>query len=172
MKYLAFILLLLLSTSSCNRDDRTRYEQRINAELILPTGLNQIETHAFIIRDVNSFFNANATLNGYSPAEVDEVLAGRGNMNLLFSNNGLGFIERVSIRVFNTPTPLSWKEMYYFDFIPINEGAQVNLFNSISNLESIVTNETFDLEVRLKFRSFIPANTRLEFDLGYLVYIK
>ncbi len=171
MKNIIIILLLSFLFSSCNKDNRQRYEQRLNIQVDIPSGLNLIETHAFIINDIPSFYKTSLNINGYQEADVDEILASEGAFNLIFNNGGLNFIEKISIRIYEKSNPLSYREMYYFDFVPLNEDASINLFPGIANLQKYIENDNFSLEVRLKFRSYVPPGTRLSLDFGYNVFI-
>lgn len=171
---LSIIILFItsISFSSCKKDNRINFQERLEVDVELGNGLNLVETHVFIVRDIASLIEGNLMNNGITIDDVDEIQSGRGDFTFPFFNGDFDFIQRVSIRVFNRSDPDGFKEMYYNDFVPINQGNKLNLFSNISNLKNIVSNEMFDMEVRLKFRSFVPPQTRIRLNFGYIAYLK
>lgn len=171
MRAFFFLVGLSVLLTSCNKDDRTKYEERLELDIKIPTGLNLIETHTFEIYRNKTFFKSNQMLNGYQLDEIDAINAASGSIRSIFSSNGLGFIENITIRVFDPLVPNSTKEMYYRDFIPTNQGSSMNLFGGLADLTPILTNDEFVVQVKLKFRSFVPPNTELRISYGYNVFI-
>ena len=156
----------------CNKDSRDRVSGSINAEFDIPNGLNTIETHVFVIKDVSSFFESTLAQSGRSIDDIDEVLSAKGDLVFPFISGRIDFLDKVSIRIYNRIDPDNYKEMYYLDAIPLNANNPLKLFSTISNLQPILENDNFDMEVRLKFRSFTPPNPRIRLDFGYTIYFQ
>ena len=169
-----FILVLftLISVLGCNRDNRARVEQRLNVEFDIPAGLNTLETHIFVIRDINSFFESTLIGSGRSALDIDEINASTANMEFPFTSGNVNFLNRLSIRIFPSGRPDEFKEMYYLDFIPNNVKNPVNLFGTIADLTPILQNGKFDMEVRLNFRTFTQPNPNVRINFGYNMYFK
>jgi hypothetical protein len=166
------LFLLLALTIGCNKDTRDSVQGSIDAEFDIPNGLNTIETHVFVIEDVTSFFEQTLLQNGRSINDIDEVLSAKGDLVFPFISGSINFLDKVSIRIYNRFDPNNYKEMYYLDAIPLNANNPLKLFSTISNLQPILENENFDMEVRLKFRAFTPPNLRVRLDFGYTIYFQ
>ena len=92
--YIFFSLLLL---TSCEKETLVRYEVALDAEFDLPTGLNTVETHYFIIRNVPTFYLQNAELKGVDTSSIVNISASRGLIRSKFQDVDFDFINRISI---------------------------------------------------------------------------
>lgn len=171
LKYITFLFIITLSFG-CNKDTRDRVEGSIDAEFDIPNGLNTIETHVFVIKDVASFFEQTLLQSGRSINDIDEVLSAKGDLVFPFISGSINFLDKVSIRIYNRFDPDNFKEMYYLDAVPLNANNPLKLFSTIANLQPILENESFDMEVRLRFRAFTPPNPRVRLDFGYTIYFQ
>jgi hypothetical protein len=172
MKQLLFILPIVFLISGCNKENRARTEQRLQVQFDLPAGLNTLETHIFVIRDINSFFEATLIESGRSASDIDEINSAAANMEFPFTSGNINFLSRLSVRIFPSGRPDEFKEMYYLDFIPNNVNNPLNLFGTIADLTPIIQNGKFDMEVRLNFRTFTQPNPNVRINFGYNVYFK
>ena len=168
-KILVIFSLIAVTIISCQKDTSFRYEVGLTADFAIPSGLNTVETHYFIIRNVPVFYKFNADRNGVDVATITNVLASRGLMRSTFSEADYDFISRVSVYAVSRKDPTVKREMYYLDFVPVNTGREMKMLSSTTQLKEILSEEFIDLEVRLNFRSISPSllSTRIEF--GYAV---
>ncbi len=166
------ILGLLLVLGACNKDNRTRYEQRLTTSFELPLGLNLLETHVFVIENIDSRFDDLLKEHNLTIDQITDVEAGPNLMDAPLNSSKLNFLEEVVVRVYNKSDPNAYKEMYYLDPVPFNVGSSIFLNGSLSNLTPVLSKDRFDMEIRVKLRSFAPSNLRFDFDFGYFAYIE
>ena len=165
------LVLPILISCGCTSDDRINHNQRLSTFIDLPTNLSLVETHVFTIQNIPSLLTSNANLNGYTIAQIDEIISDRGIISASFSSANLSMIDDIAVRIYTT-NKNEFKEMYYRDIIPFDQGKQMDLFSGLANLQQVLSNETFNMEIRVRLRSFVPPGTRLDLDFGYVVYLQ
>ncbi len=166
------ILLILFSIGavSCGKESIVRYEVAIDAEFTIPPGLNTVETHYFIIRNVPTFYLQNANLKGIDTSSIVNVFASRGLMQSKFQDVDFDFVSRVSIYAVSKKDSNKKREMYYLDFVPLTTGNQLKMLSSTTQLKEIFEEELIDIEVRLNFRNITTSNILTTIDFGYAVF--
>ena len=167
--YLILILGLSLLTS-CDKETVVRYEVSIDAEFDIPTGLNTVETHYFVLRNVPTFYKQNADIKGIDTASIVNVAASRGLIKSKFQDIEFDFVDRISIYAVSRKDPNKKREMYYLDFVPLTTGTQLKMLSSTTQLKDILSEEFIDLEVRLNLRNFTTSNIRAQIEFGYAVF--
>ena len=141
----------------------------MEAEFDIINGLNTIETHYFIIRNVPTFYSQSAQLKGVDTSLIKNVVASRGLMRGKFQDIDFDFISRVSIYAVSRKNPSNKREMYYLDFVPIGTNTELRMLSSSTDLKEIMKEEWIDLEVRLNFRTFTGSNLRSKIVFGYAI---
>jgi hypothetical protein len=169
MRLILFALLLVLF-ASCEKETIVRYEVSLDAEFDIPIGLNTIETHYFIIKNVPTFYTQSANNRGVDTSGILNVLASRGLIRAKFQDRDFDFVERVSVYAVSRKDPSFKREMYYIDFVPLTTGNQLRMLSSTTELKKIMGEEFIDLEIRLNFRNFNTAPIRARLEFGYAVF--
>ncbi|MBL0098943.1 MAG: hypothetical protein IPP49_01930 [Saprospiraceae bacterium] len=82
-----------------------RYQADMDAEFDLPTGLNTVETHYFIIRDVPTNYKLNADLKGVDTSSIFNVQASKGLLTSKFGGVDFDFINRISVYAVSKKDP-------------------------------------------------------------------
>lgn len=164
------LFLALMCMVSCEKDTPVRYEVALSADFDIPSGLNTVETHYFIVRNIPVFYKFNADRNSVDTSTITNVLASRGLMRSLFSDADYNFISRVQVYAVSRKDPTLKREMYYLDFVPNSTGRELKMLSSTTQLKEILSEEIIDMEVRLNFRAITTSllSTRIEF--GYAVF--
>lgn len=136
------------------------FEMEIEAELLIPAGLNSFDTHYFIVRDVPTRI-ANYTLNTFE--DIDRIQASNALITGRFQDIDYGIIDQIIIEVISQSDPSTQKEIFYNNLVPFSQNSDLQLLSSLSNVKEILTEEFVDLEIRLIFKSFTPRelDTRL-----------
>jgi hypothetical protein len=163
------ICIMVMLSSSCEKEIQVRYEVSLDANFDIPSGLNTLETHYFIIRDVPTFYNLNASLKRQDTAAINQVIASRGLIRSRFNDVNFDFVERISIYAVSKKNPDLKREMYYLDFVPLNTGRELRMLSSTTALKEIIQEETMDVEIRMNVRNFTNTSIRATFDFGYAV---
>lgn len=164
-----FFLLIVVLFSSCEKETQVRYEVSLDANFDIPSGLNTLETHYFIIRDVPTFYSLNASLKRQDTAGINQVIASRGLIRSRFNDVDFDFVERISIYAVSKKNPDLKREMYYLDFVPLTTGRELRMLSSTTALKEIIQEETMDIEIRMNVRNFTNTAIRATFEFGYAV---
>ncbi len=164
------ILFGLFLFTSCEKETLVRYEVALDAEFDIPTGLNTVETHYFIIRNVPTFYLQNAALKGVDTSSIVNISASRGLIRSKFQDVDFDFISRISIYAVSKKDATKKREMYYLDFVPVNTDTQLRMLSSTTQLKDMMNEEFIDLEVRINLRSFTTSNIRAKIEFGYAVF--
>lgn len=153
---LLFAVILILF-SSCEDKETPLFKMNFESEFAIQAGLNTIETHYIIIQDVSSLIESYKATFNVTDEEISSILPSRATMSQIFSNYPYDYIDKISFWAVSNIDPTLRKEMFYMDFVPLNQDDELQMISSISNLKDIMLEGSFDLEVKLNFRSF-PIN--------------
>ncbi len=170
LKFRVLSFFLLVSIFACEKERLPLYEVNMDADFVIPSGLNTIATHVFLIRDVPTNYKFSADTRNIDTSSITNIQSARGLMRAKFSSVDYDFISRVSVYAVSRKDPTLRREMYYLDFVPLETNEELKMLSSTSELKEILKEEFIDVEVRLNFRAFTgPAlPTRLVF--GYAVF--
>jgi len=173
--FIGVSLLMALLLNSCNKDEHCgtfmKFEGRIDATFTIPNGLNTIETHYFLIRNVPTNFRTLALANNRDIENINCIVASRGLMRAVFDDLRYDFIERIQVYAVTKNEPIKKREMYFLDFVPLNTGTVLPMASSTTELKEILLeNDLIDLEVRLVLRDFPRGNIVTRLDFGFAVF--
>lgn len=168
MKRLFFLFFVVIFGIQCNRGDNLNlaFEMEYpNIIFEIPAGLNTIESHFFLLKDIptakNFFF-------GDIPEEdIQAIVPSYARMTALDGNSiDYDFLFEVSVRICQPNKESNClREIFYRDRIPNNVGNRLDLIPNDNNLKEILTQDDFTIEVVLKrLVSTSPTfiNSRLE----------
>ena len=164
------LVLGIISLTSCGSDRQELFIIDNEIEFFIPGALNTIETHVFIIRNVPSFYRANLSANGASDEQVVSITATRARLTGSFGIVDYDFIDEISVRALSRTDPGLNREMYFQDRIPFNQSGDLELFSSISELKDILSQEVFDMEVRIRLRQSTPLQLQNKLIFSYAVF--
>lgn len=162
--------MIVISLLSCGSDRQELFIVDNEVEFILPGALNTIETHVFIIRNVPSFYRTSLSANGASDDQVVSITATRARLMGSFGTIDYNFIAEISVRALSKSDPGLNREMYFQDRIPFNQSGDLELFSSISELKDILSEEVFDMEVRIRLRQSTPLQIQNKLIFSYAVF--
>ncbi len=168
--YPFFFFLLVLSITGCSSGRTPLFEIQNEVDFILPGGLNTIETHVFVIRDVPSFFRTGLMNNGFSESDVVSIGATRATISSSGQVLDFSFMSRVSIRAISQSDTGLNKEMFFLENIPLNQSGELRLFSSITELVDILSEDVFDLEIRITLRNATPLDLQNKLIFNYAVF--
>ncbi len=167
MKYIyLFLVLLSLNMSSCTKDNgRHLFDTEIEVNFDIPAGLNNLETHYFNIKNIPSFYEEKKSIYGVSDDDILKSLANRASIIPRFQEVDYGFIRDISIKLYDDEYPRS--EAFYLETVRISEENELNLLSSLTNLKDILSKPTFDLEIRINFKTFTVRTTENKIKLNF-----
>lgn len=160
MKNYLFGLLVLITGLSCGGGETPLFVMEVDAELIIPAGLNSLDSHYFIIRDVPTRI-ANYTATTFN--DIDRIQSSNANLVGRVQEIDYSIIDQITIEVISKSDPSNQKEIFYNNLIPFREQNELKLLSSLSDVSDILTEDLIDLEIRLILKTFTPTefDTRL-----------
>ncbi len=167
-RFLFFALMLFMV--GCSSDRTPLFEVQNEVNFILPGGLNTIETHVFVIRDVPTFFRSGLTTNGFSESDVVSIGATRATIASSGQVGDFSFMSRVSVRAISQSDSDLNKEMFFLENIPFNQSGELRLFSSITELVDILREDVIDLEIRITLRNSTPLDLQNKLIFNYAVF--
>ena len=171
MARIAFFLFLFSGVFfSCGSDRTEVFEVDNEIEFITPGGLNTIETHVFVIRNVPTFIDNALQANGLNKDQVVGIGATKAKLIGAFGSIDYDFIDDISVRAISKTDPNLNKEMFFMDRISFNHNGDLELFSSITELREIMLDSIIDIEVRIRFRRAFPTQIQHRLVFSYAVF--
>lgn len=163
--------MMVLTMVSCTQQETADYEFFVTTQTTIPSGLNNIETHVFVIPDVYPFLAANLQAKGTDISRVTSITPGRAELYDRFNSTQLGFIRDVSVRARKIDDPQDYVELFKLDNVNINEGNRIALLNTLNDIEDWIDEDEIEIELRLRLRGFSPHTLSLGMDFSYAVFV-
>lgn len=151
-RYSFFCFLLVISSFSACRKG-ARIDIPFRAYVTVPAGLNTGFSHHFAIRDIIGVDYADMV--SARPAYFTlTVEYGEGNMD--FVQQGFMYTVKDGIR----------QEVAYQTDLPLTNATFAELYPSILEVNDHISQDVFDMELKLIFRSIPVTETRIRIDFG------
>ena len=161
------ILGVVLLLISCSKSDQILFEMNVEAEFVIQPGLGTLDTHYFTINQVPT------RIKTYVPSgdflAIGKILPNRAEIRSHFDPFDFSIVQEVSIWAISARDPNLRKEIFYQDRVNFSEQKELRLFSSLSEVSDILLEDEFDLEVRLRFRTFTPTETQTRLTMNFLV---
>ncbi len=168
IKRLLLFLLPIILLSNCKKDDNFLFEIPYQAQFTIPAGLNIFGSHIFEIRMIPSRLDSLLAFNNVDPADIKSINGRSARISAVFSNIPYNFVREAYIEVFDANDPdRVWKEGFYRQQVPLNNGSDLDLIASLADLQTFLLEDSFNIRVRLKLREISPEfiESRLDFSL-------
>ena len=168
--YGIWIIFIATHFLSCTKGQQLLFEVNNEVEFVMPGGLNTIETHIFVIRDIPTFFEPNLNSFGFRVEDVASINATRATILGSFQAIDYDFIGEIAIRAKSPKNPSLNREMFFMENIPFNHRGELRLFSSITDLTEIMKEKVFDMEIRIRLRSFVGRDIQHKLIFSYGVF--
>ena len=168
--YLLGFFFLTSFLFSCEKETPVKFIAELDAEFDVPSGLNTVETHYFLLRNVPVFFSQNAARYNLDTSQVQSLLASKGLLRDKFLNVNFDFISRISVYAVSRKNPSVKREMFYLDQVPLSVGKELRMLSSTTQLKDLFQEETIDLEIRINVRQFVPGPLTARLEFGYAAF--
>lgn len=155
---------------SCEKETPVRYTTNLDVEFDIPSGLNTVETHYFILKNVPVFYKQNASNYNTDTASIQNVIASKGLIRSTYLDIDFDFVSRISVYAVSRKNPALKREMFYLDQVPLATGKELRMLSSTTQLKDLLKEEFVDIEVRINVRNFVPQPIRARLEFGYAVF--
>jgi len=141
-------------------------------DINVPAGLNTVESHFFVIEDVQTFASTLISSNNQDADNIGSVLGGTGNLQTRFSGLDLDFVEDIGIHILDKNDHTKRSEAFYIlnDIIPFGSKTRIDMLPSIVDLKKWLLDDTVDVEFRINFRGFLPQEIDGRVEMRFFAY--
>ncbi len=140
-------------------------------EFSVPAGLNTIEAHYFLNFDVPIPFDRLTDEAGIDKGNITQFVPTRGTLIAARNTSAdLQSIRSVNVFVLDPSNPDRRLEVYYMELVEPGPKTEINLFNTIRNLQSVITDDLATMEVRLEFVTPPRTTMELRLDMTFGVF--
>ena len=160
---------LLVLTASCAKNKKAEYFSMLQVyDFEIRAGLNTTVTHFFVSPPLNSTYELQLEETGHTADQVGGVFPKFAELSAVFDDVDLDFVSAVEIRLYDPFDPDHAQEVFYMIPVPANTNATIRPFPGLANVEDIVSEPTYGIEMRLIFRQPPPItfDLRLELELS------
>ena len=170
--FFSALLFVVLTTGnwSCGSGTEPAFFVDLDREFDIPVGLNTIETHIFQLRNVPNFLESGLIGAGVSREEITSIGPADARIVSAFGAIDWSFVSWVEIYAISRQDQSLRQRIFYIDSPDFNNRNEVLLFNTFADMKEIFEEDTFDLEVRLRFRTFVPTNIPARIEFNYAVF--
>jgi len=168
MRHLFFIIILSFCINSCTDDARPAFDIDIETFFVIPAGLNSLDSHVFELYNIPTFIdviNPNAT-----PESITSVKANRGRLTGRFTNIDYQIVDRIAISAISVEDPDLEKEVFYMDFIPLDQQGDLEMFSSLPEVKEILLQDNIHLKIKLNFKTFVPSDIETRVLLNFKAF--
>jgi hypothetical protein len=163
--FLTFCSIVLLAGCS-DETPQALFSFTKEVTLEIPAGLNTIDTHNFLERDITNEVQLILDQRNLTWDDISRVDPGDVTLTS-FDVSNYRFIQAVSILISNPANPAVEKEMAFLEPVPINTKGDLHLFPTLVDLKEILSGRMYTLRTKIKLRSitpvFIEARLLIEF---------
>jgi len=163
---LALIVALGIIFSSCAKDRNILFDLPFELRLEIPAGLNPLDRHFFLIRDVPT--NLQAFKDQFQVG--DQMISMRPSNAVLSSvggNQNWAFLREVEISIFEDNDPDKDTEVFLTNNVPVNAGQSVVVLPFEDDVHNLLDTERVDFKISIRLRgtspSFIESVVNLSF---------
>ncbi len=168
---LAILLVIILCCSSCDKNSTPLFEMEMFFELDIPAGLNTLESHFFIVRDVPTFASSLLTGNGVDPEDIGFINGLTATMETRFSGLDLDFVEDIGVHFFEDDISTRQESFYVFnDFIEFGNKTEIPMIPTLVDFKDVLLQETVDIEFKINLRAFIPSELDTRVTMRFNVF--
>ncbi len=165
MRYLLLFIIPFL-WSGCRNDEPILFELEFREDFEITAGLNTIETHHFLLRNINTNLDSYLSSFGYQESDISLINPNNATLEVLFGNSDLDFVFEVSVRAYKE-NPLDYQEIFYRENVPLNTSSVLQLLPTLVDVKKLMQEDVFNIDVAFLFRNAPPQfiDARLTLDL-------
>ncbi len=158
----------MMALSSCESTPEPIFTMRVEADMVIPAGLNSFDTHYLYIRDVPTRI-ANYISGPIDAEGIAQVYPDQAVLNSLFVAIDWAIIREISVRAISAEDPEINEEIFFHNRISNSSVKELPLLSSLPDVKDILLQDKLTLEVRLNLRSSTPAEIESRLTMNFSV---
>ena len=164
-----YIIIPAILLLSCNKENlRPLFEVESVTSFTIPAGLNTVETHYFPIRNLTSSLAAQLETRNLTLDDISVIKPQTLVLTSLDPDVEFNFITSIISEMY-TVNPDEGLEIYFREPVPINTKSDLVLFPSLLNVKDYISQSLFNIEMKLRVRTFINRDIDVRVDMVFQV---
>ncbi len=144
------------------------FEMESTQSFVLPAGLNSVESHFFRIEKIPSSLPAQLKSRNLKLDDINRIQPKEFTFTSLESNSQYSFIQDVTINIYSRLNNTK-KEIAFLDPVPPNTDKVIHLFPTLVDVKDYMSEEFYNVEIRIRVRGFAPRSIQTRVDLIFEV---
>ena len=171
LSYTFFGIFIILTATGCIKTDEEFAERKLTTVFEVPANLNPVETHYIYVRNIPSLYKQTLETRGWTTESIKRISPSRARLYGRFGSTNVTIFSTISVRIVSRDGKNTKSEMYFQEEIPLVARTELDLRPTLSDLKPIISQENFDLEIRLQIRGFVPTSLPLQLDFNYVAVL-
>lgn len=167
MRYIPLLFLsVLFAVCGCHkdRDLGPGFDLPYQQEFNIPVALSVVQVHHFQLKNIPTHYAQSLAQANKTDEEVAGLLTAKGNLSGIFGDADFSFIEKMSVRVYDT-NPDVFIEIAYREPVPLDPGNNLALIPTLVDCKPMMTGSRFNIDVVLWVRTTTLTDMDVRLDL-------
>jgi len=159
---------MLLLFSNCRKNDDFLFEMEYINDFTITAGLNPFAgIHIFETSNIPTNSLPIFSQNGVTEEDLSAINPGTAFMQGIFTDTDNGYIQEVSVKIFNPDDPTVEREIFYRTQVPENSSGNLALIGTLVNAKDFLKNEEFGIRVEFRLRDISPESVDMRLDFSF-----
>ena len=169
---LGFLLMMIatLTISSCSNNADPRFLVDVERDFNVEQTLSPIVTHFFELKNVPTNLQQSLDIYGLSRENIAMISPADAVLTTASGLMDWSLVNSVEIYAISRVDPSKRERIYFINSRDPGNNNDLRLFNTFAELSEIMTEETIDLEIRLRTIASVAGNFRARLLFNYAVF--
>ena len=164
------VLFISLFYLSCTNERPVLFEINAESEFVISPGLDNLQTFTWTMNNIPT--RIGIISNARDEDLIEGIFANRAEVKAPFVNFDFTLINSVVINIWEPGKREDKKEVFFMDQFNNRNKERLQLFSSLSEVKDILLNDTFDAEIRIRFRAFTPTEIKSQLTMNFVAHGK
>jgi hypothetical protein len=153
----------------CTRDDETGpgFDMVFQETFFIPPGISVFDTHHFIRKNLQTRYQAYLQQHGKTDADIASILLEEGSLSGQFGDADLGFVQELSVRLFDGINELVYTEAGYRLPVPFDAGNSIGIIPTLADCKPFLSDDRYGIDVVLRLRNVPQLESEVRLDLRF-----
>lgn len=161
--------LLMVINWSCTSSPEPLFIMQMESDFTMPAGLNNIDTHYFVLRGIPTFAGNYVNTDAGRDA-VEQIVANRGEIVARFNQIDWAIVQEISIWAQAADDSSNKKEVFYQNQINFGNVSEIRLSASLPNVKDILLQDVVTFEVRVRLRTITPREIDTRLTMNFVAH--
>ncbi|MEM9549249.1 MAG: hypothetical protein AAGA77_24905 [Bacteroidota bacterium] len=159
-----------MTFQSCSDNATPLFFVDVERDFNVEQNLNPVETHFFILKNIPTNLEQNLEIFGLPEENISTIGPADAVLTTVSGLMDWSFVSWVEIYAVSRVDPNRKEQMFFIRSRDPGSRNELRLFNTLADLSDIMTEETIDLEIRLRTFTSVTGNFRARLLFNYAVF--